>query len=58
MLKIGFQHVHTINLQNYRQQLDDPDLEEEIIGQKLKADVLQVFDLSKPNKSFNLRTLE
>ena len=51
MEDVGFRRVHTINLQSYRQQLDQPDYQDDILHENLKADILQVFDLSKPNNS-------
>ena len=51
MQDIGFERVHTINLQSFRQHLDSDKDEDEILHEKLKADVLQVFDLSMPNNS-------
>ena len=51
MEDVGFRRVHTINLQSYRQQLDQPDYQDDILHENLKADILHVFDLSKPNNS-------
>jgi hypothetical protein len=45
MRQVGFHGVHTINLLNYKDELDNA--EDEVLEKKLESDVLNIFELLK-----------